>query len=159
MTAYERAAQIWSLLGLAARDRQTLTYDIVGRLIGVPQYALGNMLEPIQSYCLIHHLPPLTSLVVSKETGLPSLGFVAAQDVPRAQVTVFEFTWLEHTAPSPEVLKASVKQLPTNGLPPAAAAPNARTGRTFNDWLLNGPRLDDLELPDRSASPMRGVEL
>jgi prevent-host-death family protein len=30
---------------------------------------------------------------------------------------------------------------------------------TFKDWLLNGPRLDDLELPDRRTSSMREVKL
>ena len=30
---------------------------------------------------------------------------------------------------------------------------------TFKDWLLNGPRIDDLELPARSRSPMRRVNL
>lgn len=29
----------------------------------------------------------------------------------------------------------------------------------FTHWLLNGPRLDDLELPPREASPMRDVSL
>lgn len=29
----------------------------------------------------------------------------------------------------------------------------------FTDWLLNGPRIDDLELPPRDASPMRHVDL
>jgi hypothetical protein len=29
----------------------------------------------------------------------------------------------------------------------------------FNDWLLNGPRIDDLELPDRKQSTMRPVDL
>jgi prevent-host-death family protein len=30
---------------------------------------------------------------------------------------------------------------------------------SFTDWLLNGPRIDDLELPRREASPMRDVSL
>lgn len=29
----------------------------------------------------------------------------------------------------------------------------------FNDWLLNGPRIDDLELPLRNQSPLRKVDL
>jgi hypothetical protein len=29
----------------------------------------------------------------------------------------------------------------------------------FNDWLLKGPSIHDLELPDRSQSTMRPVEL
>ncbi|MFN0132764.1 MAG: type II toxin-antitoxin system Phd/YefM family antitoxin [Phycisphaerales bacterium] len=30
---------------------------------------------------------------------------------------------------------------------------------SFTDWLLKGPRIDDLELPRRDASPMRDVSL
>lgn len=30
---------------------------------------------------------------------------------------------------------------------------------TFKDWLLNGPRLDDLEFPARDDSPMRDISL
>src|SRR5262249_5163301 len=40
MNAFQRARQIWSLLSLAARNRQVLTYDIVGRLIGMPRQGL-----------------------------------------------------------------------------------------------------------------------
>jgi hypothetical protein len=69
MTQYERAAEIWSVLVWAATNRQELTYDIVGRLIGVPRQGLGRLLEPIQSYCLVRQLPPLTLLVVSRPTG------------------------------------------------------------------------------------------
>jgi hypothetical protein len=31
MTVIERAAQIWPVLALAARNRQVLTYEIVGK--------------------------------------------------------------------------------------------------------------------------------
>ena len=71
MKATERASQIWAVLALAARNRQILTYEIVGRLIGVPARGLGHLLEPIQSYCLLKDLPPLTILVVQETTGLP----------------------------------------------------------------------------------------
>lgn len=121
MTAYERASQIWSVLALAAWNRQVLTYEIVGKLIGVPKQGLGHLLEPIQSYCMLQKLPPLTSLVVSTQTGLPSPGFVAAQNVPREQVRVFEYDWLAHPAPAPEVLERSAKQLPSNGVTPPEA--------------------------------------
>ena len=30
---------------------------------------------------------------------------------------------------------------------------------SFKDWLLNGPRIDDLELPSRKKSKMREVNL
>ncbi len=30
---------------------------------------------------------------------------------------------------------------------------------TFKDWLLQGPRIDDLKIPPREGSPMRKVDL
>src|SRR5262249_5096427 len=52
LTRSERATQIWPILTLCASRRQTLTYDLLGRLIGVPRQGLGQLLEPIQSYCI-----------------------------------------------------------------------------------------------------------
>lgn len=77
----ERAAQVWSLLVLAARNRQTLTYELVGKMTGMHTAGLGAVLEPIQSYCLLRDLPPLSALVVNKASGLPGTGFIAATDV------------------------------------------------------------------------------
>ena len=114
MTTHQRAAQIWPVLALAARNRQILTYHILARSIGMPARGLGNMLEPIQSYCLIRKLPPLTILVVQKETGLPGSGFSAVSDIPKNQVRVFEYDWLNHGCPSPEEFEKAVKELPSN---------------------------------------------
>src|SRR4051812_14806974 len=111
----ERAAQIWSVLALAARNRQIITYPMLSRLIGVPAPGLGKLLEPIQSYCLLHKLPPLTIIVVSSESGLPGSGFVGASDIPRTQHSVFEFDWLEHNAPTSDQLADAVAKVPSNG--------------------------------------------
>ncbi len=121
MTAPERAAQIWAVLALAARNRQILTYDMLGRLIGVPARGLGHLLEPIQSYCLINRLPPLTNLVVQEATGLPGSGFTAAtaEEYARKQLEVFAFDWLEHGAPTPDDLERAASERPSRG-----AAPN-----------------------------------
>jgi hypothetical protein len=113
MEASERSAQIWSVLAWAATNRQVLTYRILGKLIGVPARGLGHLLEPVQSYCLLHGLPPLTILVVSEDTGLPSSGFTAAEDIPKTQLSVFQHDWLEADAPSPEDLAAAVAQRPS----------------------------------------------
>jgi hypothetical protein len=102
MEASERAAQIWAVLALASKNRQVLTYDILSKLIGVPRQGLGQLLEPIQSYCLNNKLPPLTILVVSESTGMPGEGFIAAEDIPKAQMEVFAFDWLAHGAPPPK---------------------------------------------------------
>lgn len=108
MKSSERAAQIWPVLALAAINRQVLTYDQVGGLIGVPRVGLGQLLDPIHAYCTQHELPPLTVLVVGKETGMPGSGFTAASDIPSAQAEVFNFPWLEHSCPTPESLEQAI---------------------------------------------------
>jgi hypothetical protein len=118
MRTHERAAQIWSVLALAARNRQTLTYAMLSRLIGVPAPGLGQLLEPIQSYCLLHTLAPLTIVVVATDDGLPGSGFVAATDIPRNQNGVFAFDWLVHGAPTPEQLADAAAKIPSNGIAP-----------------------------------------
>ncbi len=117
MSVSQRSAQIWSVLGLAARNRQILTYQMVGKLVGVPARGLGQLLEPIQSYCLLHNLPPLTILVVLEETGLPSTGFSAAlaSELPKKQLEVFAFDWIKHMAPKPDDLDQAVKERPSRG--------------------------------------------
>jgi len=117
MDVSHRAAQIWSVLAWAATSRQVLTYKILGRLIGVPPRGLGQLLEPVQSYCLVHSLPPLTILVVREDTGLPSSGFTAAQDIPKTQLAVFQHDWLNTGAPSPEALAAAASQRPSRPTP------------------------------------------
>lgn len=94
-----------------------LTYDLLSHLIGVPRMGLGQMLEPIQSYCILNRLPALTSLVVSEESGVPGQGFIAAHDVPREQGRVFNHDWLGQISPNEEVLQQAAERLPTNGRP------------------------------------------
>jgi hypothetical protein len=113
MTIYQRSAQIWPVLTLSAVNKQILTYDFLAKLIGVPPPALGQLLEPIQSYCLIEKLPPLTILVVSKKTGLPGSGFSAVSEIPKFQIRVFEYDWLKHGCPSPEKFAKAVKNRPS----------------------------------------------
>ena len=114
MTKYERAAQLWSILALAARNRQVLTYDIVARLVGVPRPALGGFLAPIQAHCIQNSLPPLTILVVSEQTGLPGEGFIGAENIPRAQIDVFSYDWIAHGAPTADDFETSDQASLTN---------------------------------------------
>jgi hypothetical protein len=116
MNIFHRAAQIWAVLALAAHNRQVLTYKIVSRLTGVPRVGLGKCLEPIQSYCLLHGLPPLTILVVGEYTGMPGGGFIAAQDIPKGQQEVFKHDWLAQGSPSPHDLEIAANERPSNGV-------------------------------------------
>ncbi len=107
---------MWSVLAFAARSRQMLTYSMMSQLTGMMTPGVGQMLEPIQSYCLLNKRPPLTVLVVSDSTGLPGRGFIAAADVPKALVDVFAFDWLKHGAPTPQEFAAALAQRPSNGV-------------------------------------------
>jgi hypothetical protein len=120
MTAYQRAAQMWSVLALAASNRQVLTYSMLAQLTGVPRRGLANCLNPIQSYCLLHDLPPLTALVVGEKSGRPGRGFIGAQDVPEAHQRVFsDLDWLGRGCPSPNDFKEAVsKRRLTSEVPP-----------------------------------------
>ncbi len=116
MTVFERATQVWAVLALAAHNRQILTYSIVAQLTGIPRVGLGKCLEPIQSYCMLKQLHPLTILVVSEKSGMPGLGFIAATDIPQKQQDVFKYDWVAHGGPSAEVLEKAVKDRPSNGI-------------------------------------------
>lgn len=119
MTISQRAAQIWPLLCLAAEDRRTFTYERLGKLIGVPPPGLGQLLEPIQSLCLNEKLPALTSLVVSGKSGMPGVGFIAAEDIPAMHQEVFGFDWIGWKTPTPEEFQAAVEANPSNARPEA----------------------------------------
>jgi hypothetical protein len=117
VTRSERASQIWAVLAFAAKNRQSLTYGILSKLIGVPTAGLGQLLEPIQSYCMIEGLPPLTILVVQQKSGLPGSGFTGAKatEYAKNQMLVFNFDWIEHRNPQPEKLEQAAQQQPSNG--------------------------------------------
>lgn len=118
----ERAAQFWPLLVWASHHRQTITYRNLSQCTGVHLPGLGKCLEPIQSYCIVNKLPPLTSLVVD-EDGAPGAGFTAASlaAVSKAQAQVFKRTWLGQPVPTDSDFEAAVLQNPSNGVPQAAA--------------------------------------
>jgi hypothetical protein len=112
MTREQRAQQLWSVLALAATNRQVLTYDIVAKLTGVIRPSIGDFLRPIQQYCTENQLPPLTVLAVSELTGLPGDGFIAAADIPAALIQVFSKNWLAVLAPSEAQLIEAYSRAP-----------------------------------------------
>jgi hypothetical protein len=89
----------------------------MGQLIGVPSAGLGQLLEPIPSYCLSEGLPPLTILVVQKDSGMPGSGFTgsSASQFAQSQAEVFDKDWLKHGNPQPEKFESAVQKLPSNG--------------------------------------------
>jgi alkylated DNA nucleotide flippase Atl1 len=107
MTKFEKGAQLWPVLAFAARNRQILTYGLVGQLIGVPAVAVGQTLGPIQSYCKQQKMPGLTAIVVHELDGLPGSGFTASElkRVFAEQAQVFGFNWLRFGPPSAHQLQ------------------------------------------------------
>lgn len=77
MNRYERAFQIWPILTDVARRRGKITYSELADTIHSTDRRLGWPLGVIQDYCLAENLPPLTILVVAKQTGQPGHGFTA----------------------------------------------------------------------------------
>ena len=117
MTKSERACQIWGILAWAAKNRQSMTYGHLSKLIGVPTAGLGQLLEPIQSFCILEKLLPLTILVVQQDSGLPGSGFTGAKasEFAKAQMEVFDFDWLDYGNPQPKKLEQAVQRLSSNG--------------------------------------------
>lgn len=94
MSKYQRALQIWSLLICAARDRKSYTYGEVANILGMKGAGvLGSFLGPIMFYCEEKSLPPLTVLVINKQTGLPGEGLTTLENVNRDRETVFAYNW------------------------------------------------------------------
>ena len=116
MNRAERATQIWAVLAWAARHRQTITYSQLSQATGAFTGGLGALLEPIQSYCIINELAPLTVLVIQTESGLPGSGFsgALASELAAAQAKVFSSDWLGHGNPGVEKLEAAARHLPSN---------------------------------------------
>ena len=117
MKASERSTQIWAVLAWSARSRQNITYGQLAQITGAFTGGLGSWLEPIQSYCIINKLPPLTVLVVQQDSGMPGSGFTGASagELAKAQARVFAYNWLEHGNPGAEKFELAVKQAPSNG--------------------------------------------
>ena len=107
MKIIERAVQAWAVLAWAAHNGQTMTYKQLEQVTGMPAAGLGRVLDPIEIYCVAKNLPPLTAIVVQKDTGLPGSGFTAAKPVELATewTRVFEYDWLKHGNPQVEGLE------------------------------------------------------
>ncbi len=107
-TRPNRAVQAWLILVGRAMNRQTLTYSMLDEVMnfGNPR-ALGPILDYIWAYCKSNDLPPLTILVVNKNTGTPSSGM--GESNPAQQESVFEFDWYGVVPPSSEELDVAHK--------------------------------------------------
>lgn len=104
-----RAQQIWPILVAAAAERRILTYGMVAHLIGYKvSVALGEPLFHIKHWCEVNALPPLTVIVVNKETGKPGSG-MSLVDGDTAREEVFNYAWYSLVPPTVEELKDAYK--------------------------------------------------
>jgi hypothetical protein len=93
MEADERALQIWQVLIGAAHCRQTITYEILGELIGTGGEAvLAYSLTRVVEHCANNELPPLTALVVDN-SGEPGAGLTSVTNVHADRERVFAYGW------------------------------------------------------------------
>ena len=101
MTKYQRVQHVWSLLVCAATDRRTYTYGGLADALGIPggAQAMRHYLAPVMYYCREQQLPPLTVLVVSRETGRPGEGLTTLENVNRDRENVFAHDWFQMPLP------------------------------------------------------------
>lgn len=99
-----RAIQAWLILLGVAMNRQTITYkDLSIKMY--EHYAGGTLAEVlghIAFYCNANGLPPLTCLVVNKETGLPGIGIPVSADLNMLREEVYQFDWYSIFPPTEE---------------------------------------------------------
>ena len=100
MTRHERSMQIWMLLATAARERRTLTYGDIAKILGMGGAGvMAQFLGPIMWFCEDKGYPPLTVLVVNQETGLPGEGLSTIENVNQDRELVFGFDWFKIQPP------------------------------------------------------------
>ncbi len=92
----QRAFKAWKVLTELAPTGNNATYEDLAKAIGIHHRAIRYVLGLIQDYCLQNHLPPLTILVVNKQTTEPGAGFIAWShdnlEEGRGQVRSFDWT-------------------------------------------------------------------
>ena len=100
-TRYSRAVQIWQILIGLARNRQTITYGMLGKKIGFEGVGtIGQFLDPTMRYCKKNNLPPLTIVVVGETTGSPGEGLITIANENLDREAVFHYDWYNLYPPS-----------------------------------------------------------
>ena len=86
----------------AAMQRSTITYGELGEEVGVIARGLGPHLARLEKWCAAKGIPPLTVLVVTLDTGLPSdegtyrgirYGDMSPKELDELQGSVFDHDW------------------------------------------------------------------
>ncbi len=127
MNRVQRALQIWQVLIGAAYNRQILTYEMLAEIIGVGPEGKGagilgpNYLGILMEYCANKGLPPITLLVVKKDTGMPGVGLKTVEDLPKDREKVFNLRWFELVPLSAHDVEPFARSSHRQGLPASEA--------------------------------------
>ena len=99
-----RAPQCWQILVSNAWNHSIITYQELADIMGIHRRPLNLILGYIMNYCVHNQLPPLTSIVVNQDTGVPGEGFTAeeAAKVPSQHIKVFRYNWFDLVPPTIE---------------------------------------------------------
>jgi alkylated DNA nucleotide flippase Atl1 len=102
-----RALQIWQILISRASSSSMITYGELAEILGYGGAGVfAGILGHILHYCQQNELPPLTSIVVNQETGLPGEGFgMRPGRIPPRHMEVFNYNWFGLVPPTMDELK------------------------------------------------------
>jgi hypothetical protein len=107
-TLATRALQAYLILIGRASNQQTIQYRQLCEIMhwGTGGPILAGPLGRLMHWCAREGLPALTSIVVEKETGIPSTGLTTVEenDFPAEQQRVFAFDWYSIFPPTPREL-------------------------------------------------------
>jgi hypothetical protein len=112
----ERALQAWIILVSTAKNRQTITYLGLSRLMYGKDAAgvLDKILGHIAYFCEYYEpdsLPPLTSIVVGKYRGTPGKDIpVDMREIDQRKEEVYEYDWYNVYPPTVEELAKAFRQ-------------------------------------------------
>jgi hypothetical protein len=97
-----RSLQIWQVLISTASLSSVITYGELADILGYGGAGVfAGILGHIQLYCQKNQLPPLTSIVVNSETGLPGEGFgMEPSQIPPKHMEVFNYDWFGLVPPN-----------------------------------------------------------
>ncbi len=107
--------QIWQILIGKAHGRQTVTYEILATLLGFKGAGtMNDMLGHVGAYCALHDLPLLNTLVVNKDSGVPS-GGTFGRDPNVERERVFRSEWFRVYPPTTDVLAEAFAEMNERG--------------------------------------------
>ncbi len=106
-SASARALQIYLVLIGCAANRQTIPYTALAKRVGLltPSW-LPSSLSYLADWCLEEGLPPLTSLAIGDDTGMPGPGYpLPLESLAAQQSRAQKFDWYAVIPPSMQDLE------------------------------------------------------